>query len=110
MSSELTFKCAHIVDFEKVTRKAEVDKIISERVDCVMRLRMKDINGQIVYGQFTISHILIMANLSYLVKMLMDIWYLVYLVKIKKIIDALIQTCFDKNDADVQMIERNPIG
>ena len=30
--------------------------------------------------------------------------------KAKEIIDALVQMGFEKNDVDVQIIERNPIG
>ena len=94
-----------------VTRNNIAGRILSERVDCVIRLRMKDINGQIVLRTiFGITHfdngksVLLSEDVN---------GYTALGVpgeNKKEIIDALVQMGFEKNDVDVQIIERNPIG
>ncbi len=94
-----------------VTRNNIAGRILSERVDCVMYLRMKDINAQIVLRTiYGITHfdngksVLLSEEVN---------GYTALGVpgeNEKEITDALVQIGFDKNDVDVQMIERNLIG
>lgn len=93
-----------------VARKTIAGNTLSERVNCLIQLRIKDINGQIVsrtiYG---ITHfdngkaVLLSEKINGYTSL--DIPG----ENEEEIIEALMQLGFDKKDISVQMIGRNPI-
>ena len=94
-----------------VARNTMAGNTLSERVDCVIQLRMKDINAQSVirtiYGITHFDH----GNSVLLSESINGYTALgISGENENEIIEALIQISFDKNDVAVEMIERNQIG